>query len=324
MEKKVIIFPAILTALVIPLVIVIADITGNHDVTTLRETEWSIGIYQGNSPFVLGDAPGVINPVIRASDITDVKASFVADPFMIKKDDTWYMFFEVFNELTDQGDIGLASSTDFVNWKYKKIVLDEQFHISYPFVFESQGETYMIPESAEAKDLRLYKAAEFPYRWQYVKTMLKGDFGDHSLLQYKNVWWLFAGADPHHNSSLRLFYADSLFGEWKEHLKSPIISHNANKARPGGRMILFNGVVYRLGQDCDPTYGAALNAFEVAELTKVSYREKVCKFNPVLKAHGNGWARHGMHQLDVYQIEKEKWVGCVDGYRKKIVLKMDY
>jgi hypothetical protein len=323
-DKKVVIFPVILTALVIPLVFVIADISGNHDVRTIRETEWSIGIYQGKTPFDLDDFPGVTNPVIKASDVNDVKAKFVADPFLYKKIDTWYMFFEVFNELSDQGDIGVAVSNDLTNWKYEKIVLDEPFHISYPFVFESQGAIYMIPESAEAKELRLYKAAEFPYRWQYVKTMLKGDFGDHALIQYKNIWWLFAGSDPYHNSSLRLFYADSILGEWKEHLESPIVSHNANKARPGGRMIIYNDILYRFAQDCDPTYGLALNAFEVVSLTKDGYREKNYQFNPILKPHGKGWARHGMHQLDVYQIEKEKWIGCVDGYRKDFVLKVDY
>jgi hypothetical protein len=324
MEKKVIIFPVILTVLVIPLLIVIVDISGNHDVRTIRETEWSIGIYQGKSPFALNDALGVHNPVLKATDINDVKAKFVADPFLFKKEDQWYMFFEVFNELSNQGDIGYAVSNDLTNWKYKKIVLDEPFHMSYPFVFESQGIIYMIPESAEAKELRLYKAAEFPSRWKFVKALLKGDFGDHSLIQYKNMWWLFVGSDPYHNSSLRLFYADSLFGEWKEHPKSPIVSHNANKARPGGRMIVYNDTLFRFAQDCDPTYGLALNAFEVVELTKDNYREKSTRYNPILKAHGNGWARHGMHQLDVYQIEKGKWIGCVDGYRKDFVFKMDY
>lgn len=324
MEKKIVIIPVILTILVVPLVVVIAEISGNHDVRTVRETEWSIGIYQGKTPFELSDALGVHNPVVKASDVNDVKAKFVADPFLLKKDDSWYMFFEVFNELSNQGDIGFAVSRDLSNWKYGKIVLDEPFHMSYPFIFESQGVIYMIPESAEAKELRLYKAVEFPDHWQYVKTLLKGDFGDHSLIQYNNVWWLFAGSDPYRNSSLRLFSADSIFGEWKEHPKSPIVSHNANKARPGGRMIVYNDTLYRFAQDCDPTYGLALNTFEVVELTKTNYREKSNHFKPILKAHGKGWARHGMHQLDVYKIEKDKWIGCVDGYRKDFVLKVDY
>jgi hypothetical protein len=182
----------------------------------------------------------------------------------------------------------------------------------------------MIPESAQAKELRLYKANKFPDEWQYVKTLIKGNFGDHSLLQYQGKWWLFVGADPYNHSSLRLFYSDSLMGKWIEHPKSPIIQKNANKARPGGRMIMYEKRVYRLAQDCEPTYGAQLKAFEVTMLTENTYEEKPYNFNPILKGHGKGWARHGMHQLDLLQLDNGKWVGCVDGYKKSFAVKVEY
>lgn len=324
MKKKIIVFPAILAALVFPLVLVSFELTNNHDVQSYRETEWAIGIYQGDTPIEMSDAEGVSNPVIKASDVTDVKAKFVADPFIIKKDSIYFMFFEVFNVLSGQGDIGVAASDNLKKWKYRKIVLDEPFHVSYPFVFKWQNDIYMIPESAEAKEVRLYKAEEFPYKWKFVKTLLKGDFGDHSLLRYNDVWWLFVGADPTHHSSLRLFLADSLFGQFKEHQSSPIIKHDASRARPGGRMIVYNDKIYRFAQDCHPTYGSALNAFEVTQLTKEIYNEKPINVNPVLKANGKGWARHGMHQLDPILIDNKKWFACVDGYKKEFIIKVGY
>ena len=68
-------------------------------------------------------SPGnITNPVLTAEDVTDVSATFVADPFLLYDNDTWYMFFEV---MSNHGDIGLATSLDGFNWIYKQIVIIE-------------------------------------------------------------------------------------------------------------------------------------------------------------------------------------------------------
>ena len=150
-----------------------------------REKQWSIGIYAGQSPFHLHPGPNAVNPVLSAADVTDVPATFVADPFMIKRDATWYMFFEVLNANTGQGDIGLATSSDGWKWRYGGVVLDEPFHLSYPHVFESGGVQYMVPESLQAQSIRLYRADEFPTRWTFVRPLLAGhDYSDPSLVHY--------------------------------------------------------------------------------------------------------------------------------------------
>src|SRR5271169_5965132 len=93
-----------------------------------RTTEWSIGISRGSSPFDLSDPPDIPDPVMTAAQVTDVKAEFVADPFMIKEGTTWYMFFEVLNMLNGLGEIGMAISDDGCKWTYQSIVLREPFH----------------------------------------------------------------------------------------------------------------------------------------------------------------------------------------------------
>ncbi len=54
------------------------------------------------------------------------------------------------NARTKQGDIGLAVSGDGRTWTYRGIVLDEAFHLSFPYVFEWNGAVYLVPESATA------------------------------------------------------------------------------------------------------------------------------------------------------------------------------
>src|SRR5262249_34417850 len=58
---------------------------------------WAIGLYTGESPLQLRPAPGTRNPVLTRSDVTDVPAVFVADPFLLRTSGVWHMFFEVLN-----------------------------------------------------------------------------------------------------------------------------------------------------------------------------------------------------------------------------------
>ena len=59
----------------------------------LRKTTWDIEIYRGPSPFALQNMDKAANPVLTAASVTDVVADFIADPFIIRADGTWYMFF---------------------------------------------------------------------------------------------------------------------------------------------------------------------------------------------------------------------------------------
>src|SRR5687767_12269213 len=118
---------------------------------------WSIGIYTGDSPFQLRAPANHVNPVLRNTDVTDVRAEFVADPFMLQKDERWYMFFEVLNHETQLGVIAVATSDDGFKWTYEQVVLSEAFHLSYPYVFEWKGDYYMTPETLGATAVCLYK-----------------------------------------------------------------------------------------------------------------------------------------------------------------------
>jgi hypothetical protein len=280
-----------------------------------KKERWSIGIYTGKSPVDL-DAPKEIkNPVLTRRNVSDVRAGFVADPFMIKVDSTWFMFFEVLNQQTRRGEIGLATSEDTVNWKYEQIVLAEPFHLSYPYVFEWMNEYYMIPESHQANSIRLYKASKFPTEWSFVGNIKSGaSFLDASIFRHADKWWLFTETNPQHNfDTLRLYYADELLGSWIEHPKSPIITGNAHIARPGGRVLVMNDKIIRYTQDCQPDYGTQLRAFEITELTTTSYQEREIDQNLVLKPTGVGWNGAGMHHIDPHLLHEEQWIACVDG-----------
>ena len=281
-----------------------------------RRHEWSIGLFVGTSPWDFSPPEHIHNPVLTCRDVSDVPATFVADPFMLKVDRTWYMFFEVVNACTDRGEIGLASSEDGVTWHYQHIVLTEPFHLSYPYVFTWDGAYYMIPESHQAGAVRLYCARRFPYQWSYVTTLLRGPFlVDASICRYDNTWWLFAETNPDCTyDTLRLYYAHTLTGPWQEHPQSPIVAQNAHIARPAGRVLVGDTGIVRYTQDCSPIYGLHVYAFATSTLSTTCYQEHACTDHPILTGSGTGWRAVGMHHIDPHQVADNTWLACVDGF----------
>ena len=280
---------------------------------TQRE-QWTIGIYRSNSPFHFNELQGLINPLFKAEDVTDVSAKFVADPFLIKEKETWNLFFEVYDNNTKQGDLAVATSNNTWVWNYEKVIIDEPFHLSYPYVFKSEDTYYLIPESFEANSIRLYKADEFPTRWSYVKTLVEGrDYVDNSIVFYNNKWWLFSSVT--NNDTLYLHYADSLTGPWKEHPQSPIVAGNVHKSRPSGRLLIYDGRLYRFTMDIDPPVGThQVMVYEITAITPTSYAEKLAQEAPIVKASGSGWNGQAMHQLDPVQVDENSWIASVDGF----------
>lgn len=285
-----------------------------------EETEWAIGIYTGSSPFDLHADPAVKNPVLDASHVTDVSAAFVADPFLIQYENTWFMFFEVYNRATEKGDIAVASSENGLNWVYQKVVLSEEFHLSYPYVFAWKGEYYMIPETFQANSIRLYKATNFPYSWSLVSPIIEGsDFVDSSIFFSDEKCWIFTSTTA--SDALYLYYADDLLGPWQAHPDNPLIRRNPQIARPAGRVALFDGRMIRFAQDDYPVYGRAVHAFEITELTTSSYKEIEFLRKPLLAAKGGlGWNALGMHNIDLVRLSDKHWVAAVDGKGKKHVV----
>jgi hypothetical protein len=296
--------------------------------------KWSIGIYSSNSSEPLSfNSTTANNPVLTCDDVNDVSAYFVADPFLVSSNGSYFLFFEVMNNANGQGDIGVATSIDGYNWSYAKIVLDEAFHLSYPYVFKWNNTWYMIPETSEEKDIRLYKSTNFPYNWSFEKEIIKGDaFLDNTIFNYNNTWWLFTqtpaqksskvssllrlitGNSSQKNSNvLRLYYSDDLKGLWTEHPESPVVKEDANITRCGGNVVIYDNRIIRYAQDCEPYYGNQVWALEIEKLSKNEFKEIKVGNRPILKGFDN-WNTMGMHQLSPYQINNTTWIAAVDGY----------
>lgn len=276
--------------------------------------EWAIAIYKGETPFTLNPIEEIPETVITFSDVTDIEAEFVADPFMIHTEESWYMFFEVLNKNTGLGEIGYASSKNALNWSYKNIILKDSIHLSYPFILKHNGEFYMIPETRQANEIRIYKAKSFPMKWDFFKVLLVGDYADATIFNYNNTWWMFALKGT---KDLHLFSSNSLLENWKPHPQNPIIENDLKSSRPGGKVILYKEKLYRVAQNGYPIYGNKVRIFEIKHLSKNQYEEIEIEESPILKGSRVGWNSIAMHHIDTHQLKDDSWIACVDGAQPK-------
>ena len=271
--------------------------------------EWSIGLYRGTSPLDL--APAGPNPVLTAADL-GIDATFVADPFLLQRDGRLFLFFEAWRRGTGQGDLCWAERDAAGAWRYSGVALDEPFHLSYPFVFEHEGEVFMIPESRSQGDVRLYSARPFPGRFELRRVLLTGKrYADTSLVAWQGHFYLFTSTD---NGTLELYFADAFDGPYSLHPRSPVIAGNDCSARPGGRPIIWQGRVLRFAQCDRPVYGVSVGAFEVTELSPSGYAERPTGRDPLLSGSGVGWNAGGMHHLDPL-VDAGGVLAAVDGWR---------
>jgi len=208
--------------------------------------------------------------------LTSTRDRFYADPFSIEKDDKTYLFFEDYPFNKGKGLISYVQIDASGNCTKPEIVLERDYHLSYPHIFEHAGETYMVPESMEARRVDLYRALEFPGKWAFEKTLLDDiSCVDPTVFFHNGKIWLFvAGVRSEQciNEELFLFYADSLWGEWTSHPANPIIS-DVRRARPAGRLFWHDGQIIRPAQDCSVSYGRAVTFNRIEVLSETQYRE---------------------------------------------------
>ncbi|MBK6886779.1 MAG: hypothetical protein IPH03_10290 [Tetrasphaera sp.] len=269
----------------------------------------SIGILRGPTPWDLAGV-GADRPIITAADVPDATAAFVADPFGVSVDDRWFLFFEFMNRASGKGEIGVAESADLRDWNVRGTALCESFHLSYPAVYVIGGEFWMIPETWEAKQVRLYRAVDFPMRWTLEQVLIDGVPGtDPTLFRTSTGGWsmLLCGADGAHNSTLWRYDAPDIRGPWTR-VEDPLISDRPDQARPGGHCFVEDGVTYRLGQDCSRHYGESLSSYPLT----VPWTEGG---RVVVSAAGRGWRARGGHHADLHRMPEGDVLAFVDGER---------
>jgi hypothetical protein len=203
---------------------------------------------------------------------------FWADPFIISKEGKHYIFLEEFMWSTNKGHLSCIVLDSQGKIVQLKIILDQPYHLSYPFLFEEDNVLYMIPESSANKTIDLYECVHFPFEWKFKQTLMNNiDAVDTTIYFHEKKYWLFTAErnDPTKQvyDNLTIYYSDQLLdGNWISHPKNPVVS-DIKSARPAGKIFEWDGKLCRPSQIGVPFYGYGLALNQITELNENSFSE---------------------------------------------------
>ena len=222
-------------------------------------------------------------------EISNPKGRFLADPFVFEENDTNYIFVEDMFFKDNKGRISVIK-IDGENYEFLGVVLEEDFHLSFPFIFRDGNDIYMIPESHENSDIRLYKCIEFPHEWRFEQTLMSGvSAADTMMIHKEDKWFMLTNICSlglnDHQSELHIYYSDNLKSSSWSPIKSgnPVI-FDSNKGRNGG-LFYHKDKIYRINQvHGQAHYGKSFDINEIITLSKNEYKEVEClKIHPDFK-----------------------------------------
>ena len=212
------------------------------------------------------------------SEIKNPKNRFLADPFIFTKNSQTAIFVEDFSFKTKKGSISSVLIKDGEINKPLKII-DENFHLSFPFIFEYNDNLYMLPESRHDRSLRIYECVDFPFNWKFSHKIMDNIDAVDSIIFYKDpYWWLMTNIGDKNSldfsSKSYLFYSNSpISTNWKAHKKNPVI-FSSDHSRNGG-LIIEKNKIFRVRQEYGfSQYGKQVSLSEIEILTPDDFSEK--------------------------------------------------
>lgn len=235
---------------------------------------------------------------------------FLADPFGIWHNDRLYVFAEAYDYRTAKGVIDVFVYDAAFHLVERQRVLEESWHLSYPYVFFHDGAFYMLPEGYKSGRLNLYRALDFPFQWERVKRF---DFPigaiDATPFHHAGRWWLFwtpPHPKPMRTSALHLSVSEDLEGAWTD---MGCILVDKSGARPGGTPAVIDDTVLLPVQDCKKTYGGGIRFLR---FTSLGHGKPRLTPSPAMEAPPSlrNYYSDGMHTLaaagDVTLVDVKK------------------
>lgn len=106
-----------------------------------------------------------------------------ADPLLYRRDGGRWLFAEAMDLAAGKGRIEVCRLADDGTAGPWQTALEEEFHLSFPMVFDWNGDTWMIPETGADHSLRLYRCREFPTGWELAQRFaVEGELCDAILV----------------------------------------------------------------------------------------------------------------------------------------------
>lgn len=192
------------------------------------------------------------------SFLPDDGQRYYADPILWEREGRAYLFVEEYPYATRRGIISVTElDGEGRPLGAPRPIIARRGHLSYPFLFAHDGETFMMPENAAEGHVPLYRATRFPDEWEELAPMITEPLHDATLVEHQGAWWLIGNATPDGGSSwdcLSLYRAASPLGPFAPHAANPVLV-DARNTRSAGPVLRQGGRLVRPVQSCLGGYG---------------------------------------------------------------------
>ncbi len=226
------------------------------------------------------------------------QGKFYADPFLFKHQGLNYVFFEDYDY--QKGVISYVCINQDLKTSEPRVALELPIHLSFPSIFQDEGEIYMTPETYDNRSVSLFKAQKFPDEWQHVRTLIRGQrFSDPILFKRGGYYWLFVAVKK---DRLQIYYAKNLDSEFRPHP----INHRMIPGRNAGYVYFMNDQLIRPTMDCSISYGRSMILKEIVRLDPQQFIEKeIVKIEPTWAPNLTG--THTYSQNEEYVVYDGKY-----------------
>lgn len=234
--------------------------------TILFAESWNVAWRKKKSGSIFTDTETTFN-IIKNSI-----RYWASDPFVFEYNNEVYVFAELYDYVKCRGILGYCKLEDGKKTKWTPII-EEGYHMSYPYIFLQGKEIFIIPETNESDKLYLYQAIEFPNKWEKYKIIRTGvKYADTTpfILNGRNCALTYQVEDPYHP---KLYLLD--FEQPENDQQVPV--DNIDRRRPAGAVLQHEGRWIRPAQNCVSDYGKGLIFYSYEDQMEQNYTEKEWK-----------------------------------------------
>ena len=232
-------------------------------------------------------------------ELKEPNGNVYADPFLVEREGKHWLFVEEVPQGASKGRITCFEVLDNNVLGEPCVALEKPYRLGYPCVFEHGGDWFLLPDSAANRKVLLYRAIQFPHRWELITSFVEGPAVVGTTPLFLDGMWYFFTSTQEPGSETFLFCSAKLEGPWHYHPANPICS-DASRAGSAGALFYRDGKLIRPSRDCSLRCGRSIAFNEVTRLSPGEYAERVVQ-NISPDWHPNLFETHTYNSDGMYE-----------------------
>lgn len=276
----------------------------NNKITNyIKETKYNIGFIDGDLQSIMEGRPIKVNWMKH-----NYKDRWFADPFILDvTDDEIIVLVEEWYDPIQRGRISkLTINKQTFELKSLKVMIEDDFHLSFPAIDRKPDGIYIHPESCAINKLESYKYNPETDSINKVGTLSELPLTDSVCNDYFGQELLFSTKLPDANGrELGIYYWDP---EKEKYTLKEYYHFKENISRMAGNFFEYKGKIYRPAQVCIKSYGDAVS------IQEVNYSDGGFTFREILRIYSpHPDLDLGFHTFNIF---KDIIVVDAIGYRR--------